>query len=124
MVARRPLTRPASAISIDAALTNPDLLGAALGDPATWATWLTVLRAAYGLPLSDQQRELFITVAGGRNPPTRRRVRELWAVAARRSGKSRIAAGCAVHTATMVPHRLAAGERGMVLVLAASQEQA
>jgi hypothetical protein len=51
-------------------------------------------------------------------------VRELWAVVGRRGGKSRIAALIAVYLALFATHRLAAGERGLVLVLAASIEQA
>src|SRR6516165_5777404 len=62
-------------------------------------------------------------VAGGRCPPAQR-VRELWCLVGRRGGKSRIAAALAVYFACFVQHRLARGERGMVLVLAASQEQA
>jgi hypothetical protein len=99
------------------------LLGAALGDPKTWSNWLTVLRAAFGLPLDAAQREVFTQIAGDRDPPTRR-VRELWCVCGRRSGKSRMAAATAVFLAAFQPHRLARGESGQVLVLAASQAQA
>ena len=42
----------------------------------------------------------------------------------RRGGKSRMAAAVAVYCAAFVKHRLAAGEIGMVLVLAASTAQA
>jgi hypothetical protein len=35
------------AVSIDHALRDPRLLGAALGDSAPWATWLAVWRAAF-----------------------------------------------------------------------------
>lgn len=108
--------------SIDRALLDKHLLGAALGDPRTWSTWLVVLRAAFGLQLSRSDRRMFATIAGRRTPP-KRRVRELWAAIGRRAGKSRIAAALAVYFAAFVPHKLAAGERGMVLVLAASQEQ-
>jgi phage terminase large subunit-like protein len=99
------------------------LLGAALGDASTWSTWLVALKAAFGLALSDDELKVFTAVAGNRNPP-RQRVRELWAVCGRRGGKSRIAAALAVYFAAFVKHKLSAGERGMVLVLAASQEQA
>jgi hypothetical protein len=58
-----------------------------------------------------------------RDPPARR-VRELWCTVGRRSGKSRIAAALAVYAAAFVPHRLAPGEVGTVLVLAASTAQA
>ena len=113
----------ADTFTIDRALLDHRLLGAALGDAATWATWLVVLKAAFGLALSDDELKVFTAVAGNRNP-TRQRVRELWAVCGRRGGKSRIAAALAVYFAAFVRHKLAAGERGMVLVLAASQEQA
>jgi hypothetical protein len=110
-------------MEIDRALTNPKLLGAALGDPASWRTWLAVLRAAFGLRLNDKQREAFAAVAGARRPPTAR-VRELWAIVGRRGGKSRIAAAIACYLAAFTEHRLAPGEVGAVLVLAASQDQA
>jgi Phage Terminase len=102
---------------------GPRLLGAALGDMASWATWLTVLKAAFGRPLAEAELRVFTSVAGDRSPPTSR-VRELWCVCGRRSGKSRMAAAVAVYQALFVPHRLARGEVGMVLVLAASQAQA
>jgi hypothetical protein len=111
------------AISIDAALRDPNLLGAALGDPSTWQTWRIVLKAAFGVQLNRDEARAFASVAGGRSPPTQR-VRELWAIIGRRGGKSRIAAALAVYFACFVQHRLAPGERGMVLVLAASVEQA
>jgi hypothetical protein len=113
-----------SMISIDDALSDEHLLGAALGDPQSWSSWVAVLKAAFGLSLSDEQAQTFASVAGNRNPPTNR-VRELWAIIGRRGGKSRIAAALAVYLAAFVKHhKLARGERGMVLVLAASQAQA
>jgi Terminase large subunit, T4likevirus-type, N-terminal len=110
-------------ISIDQALADPKLLGAALGEISTWRTWLAVLRAAFGLELDPAQRELFDSVAGGRSPPTSR-VRELWCVVARRSGKSRMAAALAVHLALFNQHRLAPGEVGHVLCMSHTKDQA
>ena len=110
-------------VAINEALSHPQLFGAALGSTETWTTWLTVLRAAAGLPLNDQQRERFITVAGGRTPPSNR-VRELWAVVGRGGGKSWMAAACAVHTALLQHHQLAPGEVGHVLVLSPTVAQA
>ena len=110
--------------TIDRALRNKRLLGAALGDSGSWVTWLAVLRAAFGLPLDDNQRQLFASVAGGRAPPTKR-VRELWALIGRKGGKSRMAAAVAVYLALFVKYsKLARGEKGMVLVLAMSMDQA
>ena len=112
-----------SAISISDALLDERLLGAALGDPPTWSTWIAVLRACFGLPLDDEQRRVFASVAGDRAPPTKR-VRELWGLVGRKGGKSKMAGAIAVYLALFVKHKLSRGERGMVLVLAMSVDQA
>ena len=119
------MTAPLNSISIDEALADQNLLGAALGPADTWATWLTILRAAFGLPLDAEALATFDTVAGGRKAPEKR-VRELWAILGRRSGKSRIAAAVADFIAAFSDHRhsLAPGEVGTILVLAASKVQA
>jgi hypothetical protein len=111
-------------ITIDRALSDRRMLGAALDEGvSSWRTWLTVLRAAFGLPLDERESETFAAVAGGRAVP-QQRVREFWAVAGRRSGKSRMAAAVAIYLALFLKHKLAHGERGMCLVLAGSMEQA
>ena len=109
-------------VELDHALFDHRMLGAGFGDLSTWRTWLAVLKAAFGRPLNSREREIFAAVAGNRIVPTRR-VRELWAVAGRRSGKSRIAAAIAVYLALFRKHRLARGETGMCLVLAGSRDQ-
>jgi hypothetical protein len=114
---------PHRRITIDEALADEKLLGAALGDPASWQTWTSVLRATFGLPLSAQDHERFQAVAGQREPPTQR-VSELWAVLGRRSGKTRIAAAISVFIGTLEEHKLAPGEIGFVLLLASSKSQA
>jgi hypothetical protein len=111
--------------TITEAMDDPRLLGAALGDPASWQTWRVILKGAFGLPLDHVERETFQRVAGDRTPPSAR-VPELWAVAGRRGGKSRMAALVATFLAAFVGHRgkLAPGEVGHVLVLAPSRAQA
>jgi hypothetical protein len=109
--------------TIDRALTDSALLGAALGDIKTWQTWRVILKAAFGTTLNREEARAFASVAGSRAPPTKR-VRELWAIVGRRGGKSRMAAALAVYIACFQQHRLAKGEVGMVLCLAASQDQA
>jgi hypothetical protein len=110
-------------ISIDKAISDPQLLGAALEPIASWKIWRTVLKATFGINLDAEEAESFAAVAGSRGPPTKR-VRELWAIIGRRGGKSRIAAALAVYLAAFTTHRLAPGEVGTVLVLAASRSQA
>jgi hypothetical protein len=109
-------------LGIEQCLLDANLLGAALGDPTTWATWIAVLKAAFGLPLSTEQLTAFATVAGARSTP-RHRIRELWCVCGRRAGKSRMAAAVAVFLACFVKHRLSPGEVGMVLVLSSTVDQ-
>src|SRR5436853_2427730 len=110
-------------IAVDRALMDSQLLGAALGLSQSWSRWVAVLRAAFALPMSDQDRALFAEVSGDREPPSSR-VSELWAITSRRSGKTRIAAAVSVHIAAIEEHRLAPGEVGYVLLLAASKAQA
>jgi phage terminase large subunit-like protein len=109
--------------TIDRCLTDPRLLGAALGDAVTWQAWRIVLKAAFGIELNREEARTFAAVAGGRAPPAKR-VRELWAIIGRRGGKSRMAAAIACFIACFTHHKLSPGERGMVLVLASSVEQA
>jgi hypothetical protein len=107
------------------ALRDPNLLGAGIGDLSSWRTWLAALKAAFGLKLRPGDLEVFHEIAGQREPP-KQRVRELWCVAGRRSGKSRIAGALAVYLALIAKgrERLAQGEEGFVLVLAPSRAQA
>jgi hypothetical protein len=83
------------------------------------------LKAAFGEKLNRAERRAFNAVAGSRKPP-RERVRELWLILGRRSGKSRMAAALAVYVSLLTDarSRLAPGELGVVLVLAASKKQA
>jgi hypothetical protein len=110
-------------LAIDKVLSDQRLLGAELAPIETWSPWQAVLKAAFALPLTDDERTIFTSVAGGRVPPLKR-VRELWCIIGRRGGKSRIAAALACYFSVFAKHKLAGGERGMVLVLAATVEQA
>jgi hypothetical protein len=111
-----------SLMPIDRCLSDHRLLGAAI-DMSTRQTWLTVWKAAYALPLTDAERDIFNNIAGGRKPPTQR-VREIWIDAGRRSGKSEMATICAIHASLFVKHKLTRGTIGMVLVVAGTRDQA
>ena len=111
--------------NIEDALGSDKLLGAALGDIETWSVWVAVLKATFAIKLTAKEREVFASVAGDREPPTAP-VSELWAVAGRRSGKSRMAAALAVFIALFQDHsaKLAKGEQGFILTIAPTQKQA
>jgi hypothetical protein len=108
---------------IDRALLDKNLLGAGFSNTASWSTWIAVLKAAFGIKLTDVERATFASVAGERPPPSRC-VDEFWAVVGRRGGKSRVAAALGVHAACFLPRPLAAGEIGEVAIVAASRSQA
>src|SRR5262249_45157076 len=109
--------------SIDQAFADKRLFAPTLGDLTSWAVWRIALKAAFGLPLDAAELATFHNIAGERAPP-RNRVREFWAVCARRSGKSRMAALIGVYLACFLPRRLAAGELGEVVIVSATQAQA
>jgi hypothetical protein len=112
-------------ITLHQALHDQRLLGAALGDPATWQTWFAVLKAAYGEALTDAELERFERVAGGRKPP-RCKVRRFVAAVSRRAGKGRAAAALATYeSVALVDHRnrLAPGEVGVVAVISPTRAQ-
>ncbi len=106
-----------------AAITDPALLGPYF-EGSSWDTWRAVLKAACAEPLDAEALRLFKSVAGDRDPPTRR-VRELIVVAGRRSGKDSIASAVCTAAALQdyAPH-LRPGERASVLCLAVDREQA
>jgi hypothetical protein len=112
-------------ITVTDALLDRNLLGAALGDASTWLVWLALLKGAHGIQLDEHERKLFAAVAGEREPPTRK-VRELVVIASRRSGKGRMAAALAVHSALLTDHSsvLARGEVGVVACVSPTRAQA
>src|SRR5258706_16398550 len=89
---------------------------------ASWDGWKSVLRATYGLPMDDRDREFLRTVAD-REPP-QQRVRELWVAAGRRSGKDSTASLCAAFAAATFNqgHLLRPGERALILCLASDRQ--
>jgi hypothetical protein len=111
--------------SIRRAMAHRGLFASALGDHASWRLWAAILAAAFGLGLTAEERELFDSVAGGRQTPAHR-VRQLWAVVGRGGGKSRMAALMACYLAACVDYsrQLAPGERGTVLCVAPTKAQA
>jgi hypothetical protein len=83
------VTRAPPELNIVAAMDHPGLFGQWFSGPS-WDNWRAVLKAAYALPMRDDEGAFFKSVAGDRDPPTKR-VRELWVVGGRRSGKDSIA---------------------------------
>ncbi|WP_298106321.1 hypothetical protein [Bradyrhizobium sp.] len=113
--------RPPSIIS---AMDDPRLFAPFFRGPS-WDGWRTVLKAAYGLPLSEPEISFFKSVAGDRAPPASR-VRELWIPAGRRAGKDAATSLISAHTGALFnqQEKLRPGERALVLCLACDRVQA
>lgn len=107
------------------ALTDPHLIGAALEPIEDWRNWLAIWKASFGLAdmMTDDEREFFKRVAGGRSVP-KTAPRRLTITSGRRSGKSRQTAAIGVALALYADRsKLAPGETGYVMILAPTKEQ-
>ena len=113
-----------AATTMREALTDPALLGNVLRSDS-WLSWRSLLTAANGEELTDEERVVFTRLTGRDSEPLNR-VEELWVIAGRRGGKSRAAAVMAIYQAALVDHSkaLVVGERPVVLCLAQNQQQA
>jgi hypothetical protein len=95
-------------------------------DGESWDGWRAILRAAFCLPMTEDEIAIFRQVAGGREPP-RSRVKELWIIAGRRAGKDSIASLIAAYAALFFKaglDKLRPGEKAVVQCLACDRDQA
>jgi hypothetical protein len=99
----------------------------------SWDNWRTILKAAYGMPLTDAELTFFYEVAD-REPPIRR-VKELWVIGGRRGGKDSIASLIIAHAASLFNGKrrqiagmtlpaLRRGERATVFCFGKDRDQA
>lgn len=91
----------------------------------SWAAWRTFWRTVFALPIAPEEMATVTRHAGRTARPTAP-VREAWAIAGRRGGKSRVAAVAAAFLAIRRDYTqvLAPGERGVIPVIAADRKQA
>jgi hypothetical protein len=89
----------------------------------SWNGWRAVMRGAYGLPMTDAERDFFKLVTE-RDPPGKR-VKEFWICAGRRSGKDSAASLITAHAAALFdPAPLRRGERALAMCLGCDRDQA
>lgn len=89
----------------------------------TWKTWIAILKAAFALDLTPDERAAVETLTERQLLPTTP-VRELWLLLGRRAGKSIIAALLTVWSTCCRSYTLAPGEVGIYMVVAADRRQA
>lgn len=90
---------------------------------ASWATWGVVLRAIFGLPMSEADLAVYRTLTGRETAPTAP-FREVWLICGRRAGKSIVTALIAVYATTCRSYKRMAGELLVFMVIAANRKQA
>jgi hypothetical protein len=111
-------------VDIADVFTDPNLLGDDFSG-ASWASWLAILKAAFAIKMSRRERRVFAQLSGDREPP-KERVKQLWVIAGRRSGKTSVAAGITIFLSAFTDYRpfLRRGERALVALLAVNRAQA
>ena len=107
------------------ALDDRRLFASVLRDKATWAPWRAFLAALFGLPMSEDEAELYRRCTGRAALPLAAFV-EAWLICGRRAGKSFVLALIAVFLAAFRDYRpyLGPGERATIMVIAADRKQA
>jgi hypothetical protein len=110
-------------IPLRRAFADPNLLGGVMGGDSR-QVWRTLLIAANGESLTNDERQIFKQFTG-RNVEPGHPVEEFVAVKGRRAGGSSSMGALAVYIAGCCSHpALALGERGIILIVAADQRQA
>ena len=91
----------------------------------SWATWFVVLKAIFGLPLTELELRVFTELTGRTVAPTAP-AQECWLIMGRRAGKSFIVSLIAVYLAAFKDYvaYFAPGERATVMVIACDRKQA
>ncbi len=110
-------------LDIVAAMNHPGMF-APWFPGTTWDNWRVILKAAFALPMTEDERAFLRTVAE-REPPMKP-VRELWCVAGRRGGKDSVASLIVAFSAALFDgqDKLRQGERATCMCLAVDREQA
>jgi hypothetical protein len=112
-------------ITLAEAMTDPLLLGKSFEADSFW-TWKALAKVLSGAKLAPRERRLALQCTGRTRLP-RKAPRRLYALCGRRAGKSQFMAGLGLHTAALANDWrsiLAAGERGVVLLIGADRLQA
>ena len=109
-------------VNILACMNDPELFGKFFA-AKSWGPWKAFCKALFGLPMAESDMAIYTKCTGRTDVSSG--YREAYVIAGRRSGKSRVAALIAVFCACFVDYAevLAAGERGIVMVLSTDRRQ-
>jgi hypothetical protein len=106
------------------AIASPALFAPWFKKPATWRAWRVFLKALFGLPMDDAERETF-TRCTGRAAPSVKGYNEAFLIVGRRGGKSLTLATIAVFLAAFRDWRpyVVPGEMATILIVATDKRQ-
>ena len=92
---------------------------------ADWTAWRAFLAAAFGLPMTKREFEIY-KIATGRSIAPDQKAREVWMICGRRARKSAIASVLGVYAAAYQDHSsyLAPGERAQIPIIAKNKSEA
>ncbi|MBX3350113.1 MAG: hypothetical protein KF747_15415 [Nitrospira sp.] len=112
-------------MNIVQSIEDPQLFGSLFKDLDSWRAWVVILRAVFGLEMSNEERTIFQELSGRDHAPATQ-CDEVWIAAGRRSGKSRMASIIGVYLAAFVDYRpyVAVGERVTVMLMSGDKKQA
>ena len=97
--------------TIDRVLTDKRLLGAELGDGESWQTWRIAFKGAFGLALTDAEREVFDAICRWSQPTGTAGARTLVHMRPQRWQDPRWPQPCPSTLHCFVKHKLSGGER-------------
>jgi hypothetical protein len=110
-------------VSIREALSDPALLGDVLSG-ASWKPWRTLLIAAMGESLDDEERTIFKQLTGRDHEPGQT-IEQIACVIGRRGGKSSATATLVTYLSGLCDHpALVRGEKGVILCISLDQRGA
>jgi len=96
------------------------------GGLESWSSWLTFLKALFGLPIAERAERRLLKQCTGLKTSPKRRTQEAYVIAGRRSGKSFISSIIAVYLALFCDWRpfLSPGEKAWIFIIATDRAQA
>jgi hypothetical protein len=115
-------TKPVGSIDFATAFDDPNLFGPFFAGPS-WDAHRAINRAVDALPMTPEQLITFGELSGGREPP-KRRPREIWYAAGRRSGKDSVISARGTFASLQTYEGLRPGETPTIACLAVDKAQA
>jgi hypothetical protein len=112
-------------MNIIESILDKNLFGSLFKDLNSWKSWIVTLKTIFGLPMTEEELNLYFRCTGRQRPP-QKPFKEVYLVVGRRGGKSFITSIIAVFLAIFRDYSkyLSPGERGTIMIIATDRKQA